>query len=85
VRARRCLVSQHVNHAAVREAIASSFKREAGFEVVGEGGWLKEARPMLEEVDVAVVDLGRILSKLGVHSRLQAAVFAARHGLVEIA
>jgi DNA-binding NarL/FixJ family response regulator len=39
---------------------------------------------MLEEVDVAVVDLGRILSKLGVHSRLQAAVFAARHGLVEI-
>jgi DNA-binding NarL/FixJ family response regulator len=39
---------------------------------------------MLGEVDVAVVDLGRILSKLGVHLRLQAAVFAARHGLVEI-
>jgi DNA-binding NarL/FixJ family response regulator len=25
-----------------------------------------------------------ILSKLGVHSRLQALLFAARHGLVEI-
>lgn len=59
-----------INHATVREAIASSFKREAGFEVLG-GGSLKEARPMLEEVDVAVVALVLLLSKLGLQSRVQ--------------
>ena len=52
------------DHAAVREAIASSFEREGGFEVVGQAASLSEAREMLgaqpvaEQVDVAVVDLG---------------------------
>lgn len=48
------------DHATVREAIASAFEREAGFEVVGQAGSLAEARQMLEAepVDVAVVDLG---------------------------
>jgi signal transduction histidine kinase/DNA-binding NarL/FixJ family response regulator len=45
------------DHAAVREAVASAFDREPGFEVVGQAGSLAEARGMLEEVDVAVVDL----------------------------
>jgi DNA-binding NarL/FixJ family response regulator len=46
------------DHAAVREAIAAMFGRAAGFAVVGQAGSLAEARPMLEDVDVAVVDLG---------------------------
>jgi PAS domain S-box-containing protein len=45
------------DHAAVREAIAAAFRREPDFEVVGEAGTLAEARGMLNEVDVAVVDL----------------------------
>ena len=49
------------DHAAVREAVAASFEREAGFEVVGQAGSLGAARRLLAEgvpVDVAVVDLG---------------------------
>src|SRR3712207_3750928 len=49
------------DHAAVREAVAASFQREAGFEVVGQAGSLGAARRLLAEgipVDVAVVDLG---------------------------
>src|SRR5215218_5563932 len=50
------------DHASVRDAIASSFEGEAGFEVVGQAASLAQARTMLEEtgqrVDVAVVDLG---------------------------
>src|SRR5918995_297705 len=49
------------DHAAVREAVAASFEREAGFEVVGQAGSLAAARRLLAEgipVDVAVVDLG---------------------------
>jgi DNA-binding NarL/FixJ family response regulator/two-component sensor histidine kinase len=50
------------DHATVRDAIASSFEGEAGFEVVGQAASLAQARTMLEEtgqrVDVAVVDLG---------------------------
>lgn len=46
------------DHAAVREAIAAAFRREPDFEVVGEAGTLAEARGMLNEVDVALVDLG---------------------------
>jgi DNA-binding NarL/FixJ family response regulator len=41
----------------VRQAIASAFGREEDFEIVGETGSLREARGMLEDVDVAVVDL----------------------------
>ena len=50
------------DHASFRDAIASSFEGEAGFEVVGQAASLAQARTMLEEtgqrVDVAVVDLG---------------------------
>jgi PAS domain S-box-containing protein len=58
------------DHAAVREAIASSFEREAGFEVVGQAASLAQARRIIgaepgeepenlsEPVDVAVIDLG---------------------------
>lgn len=52
------------DHASVREAIASSFEQEPGFEVSGQAASLAEAREMLEAsgdarpVDVAIVDLG---------------------------
>jgi DNA-binding NarL/FixJ family response regulator/signal transduction histidine kinase len=46
------------DHTAVREAIAAMFERTAGFEVVGQASSLEEARSMLGDVDVAVVDLG---------------------------
>jgi two-component system nitrate/nitrite response regulator NarL len=49
------------DHTAVRESLASTFEREAGFNVVGQAESLAEARQMLHEaepVDVAVVDLG---------------------------
>src|SRR5919107_1557932 len=49
------------DHAAIREALASTFERE-GFEVVGQAGSIAEARGMLEDsehpIDVALIDLG---------------------------
>lgn len=46
------------DHAAVRQAIAAMFEREPDFRVVGQAGSLAEARAMLQDVDVAVLDLG---------------------------
>jgi PAS domain S-box-containing protein len=46
------------DHAAVREAIASAFERDAGFEIAGQAASLREARGMLRNIDVAVLDLG---------------------------
>ncbi|MDQ3965565.1 MAG: PAS domain S-box protein, partial [Actinomycetota bacterium] len=49
------------DHATVRDALASSFEGEAGFEVVVQAASLAEARRMLKEagpVEVAVIDLG---------------------------
>jgi PAS domain S-box-containing protein len=46
------------DHASVRQAIAAAFERETGFEVVGQASSLAEARTMLAEVDVAILDLG---------------------------
>ncbi|MEA2468978.1 MAG: hypothetical protein QOJ57_3104, partial [Thermoleophilaceae bacterium] len=46
------------DHTAVREAIAGMLAREPGLEVVGQAASLAEARTMLADVDVAVVDLG---------------------------
>ena len=50
------------DHASFREATASVFEREPGFEVVEQAGSLAEVRKMLEEgaseADVALVDLG---------------------------
>jgi DNA-binding NarL/FixJ family response regulator/anti-sigma regulatory factor (Ser/Thr protein kinase) len=49
------------DHASVREALASTFEREEGFEVVGQAGSMAETRRMVEEmqqtIDVAVIDL----------------------------
>jgi DNA-binding NarL/FixJ family response regulator len=46
------------DHTAVREAIASAFQRDAGFDIAGQAASLAEARGMLDDVDVAVLDLG---------------------------
>jgi PAS domain S-box-containing protein len=46
------------DHAAVREAIAAMFDRAPGFAVVGEAASMAEARPLLPDADVAVIDLG---------------------------
>jgi DNA-binding NarL/FixJ family response regulator len=50
------------DHATIREALASAFEQEVGFEVVGQAGSLAQARRMLEEAeqqaDVALIDLG---------------------------
>jgi DNA-binding NarL/FixJ family response regulator len=46
------------DHAAVRQALAATFRQERGFRVVGQAGSLAEARGVLEGVDVAVIDLG---------------------------
>jgi DNA-binding NarL/FixJ family response regulator len=46
------------DHAAVREAIAAMLEREPDLEVVGQAASLAEARGLLDDVDVAVLDLG---------------------------
>ena len=49
------------DHTSIREALASTFQSQEGFAVVEQAGSLAEARRMLEEVeevDVAVLDLG---------------------------
>jgi DNA-binding NarL/FixJ family response regulator len=46
------------DHATVRDALASTFEEEQSLEVVAQAGSLAEARRMLGEIDVAVVDLG---------------------------
>lgn len=56
--ASKTLVLLVEDHVAVRQAIAAMFEREPDFEVVGQAGSLAEARTMLVDVDVAIVDLG---------------------------
>jgi DNA-binding NarL/FixJ family response regulator/GAF domain-containing protein len=46
------------DHTAVRQAIAAMFEREADFTVAGQARSLAEARELLDDVDVAVLDLG---------------------------
>lgn len=46
------------DHAAVRQAIAGMFQQQADLDVVGQAASLAEARGMLQDLDVAVVDLG---------------------------
>jgi DNA-binding NarL/FixJ family response regulator len=46
------------DHADVREEIAAELAAEADFEIVGQAATLARAREMLEDVDVAIVDLG---------------------------
>jgi DNA-binding NarL/FixJ family response regulator len=54
-------------------------------QALGEG---LESKEIAEKLNITVeterTHMVNILHKLGVHSRLQALVFAARHGLVEI-
>jgi DNA-binding NarL/FixJ family response regulator len=81
------------DHAAVREAIAAMFGRAVGFDVVGQAATLAEARTMLEDVDVAVVDLGLpdgfggdLIKELrAVNPRAQALVLSAGLDRQEIA
>jgi DNA-binding NarL/FixJ family response regulator/PAS domain-containing protein len=46
------------DHLAVREAIAAAFDARHGFSIVGQAATMAEARGMLDDVDVAIVDLG---------------------------
>src|SRR3954468_20785480 len=46
------------DHAAVREAIAQAFERQAGLRVVGQAASLAEGRALLDGVHSGVVDLG---------------------------
>ena len=81
------------DHATVREAIASAFASEPGIRVVGQAASLAEARSKLEQVDVAVVDLGlpdgyggdliRELSEVNPHA--QALVLSASLDRAEVA
>ncbi|HEV7460965.1 MAG TPA: LuxR C-terminal-related transcriptional regulator [Solirubrobacteraceae bacterium] len=73
------------DHAAVREAIAAMFERDADFEVCRQAASLAEARAMLEGIDVAVVDLrlpdgygGDLIAELlAVNRHAQALVLSA--------
>jgi PAS domain S-box-containing protein len=83
------------DHASFRQAAASIFEREAGFEVVGQAGSLAEARRMLEQEppDVAVIDLvlpdgygwDLIKELRASNRRTQALVLTAELGRAEIA
>jgi PAS domain S-box-containing protein len=81
------------DHVAVRESLAGAFAREAGFDVVGQAASLSEARALVADVDVAVVDLGlpdgdgaELISELRqLHPRVQALVLTASVDRAEIA
>jgi PAS domain S-box-containing protein len=81
------------DHASLRQAVAAVFDREPGFAVVGQAGSLAEARGMLEEADLAVVDLtlpdghGEALIKemREVNPRAQALVLSAYPDRAEVA
>ena len=83
------------DHASFRQAAASVFEREAGFEVVGQAGSLAEARKMLEQgpPDVAVIDLilpdgygwDLIKELRAANRRTQALVLTAELGRAEVA
>jgi PAS domain S-box-containing protein len=80
------------DHTVVREAIAGMLSRERDLEVVGQAASLAEARPMLGDVDVAVVDLalpdgygGDLIAELReANPRAQALVLSASLGPAEI-
>jgi PAS domain S-box-containing protein len=55
--ARKARILLVEDHAAVRQAIAGMFQQQADLDVVGQAASLAEARGMLRDVDVAVVDL----------------------------
>ena len=45
------------DHTAIRQALTFLFEQQQDFTVVGQAGSVAEARPMFEDVDVAIVDL----------------------------
>jgi PAS domain S-box-containing protein len=53
-RARVLLVD---DHAAIREALANAFAADDGLVVVGQAGSLAEARQLLDDVDIAIIDI----------------------------
>ena len=72
-----------------REAHASieqiTLREREVLQALGEGLSNKEIAAKLHvSVDTERTHMMNILNKLGVHSRLQALLFAARHGLIEI-
>jgi PAS domain S-box-containing protein len=83
------------DHASFRQAAASIFEREAGFEVMGQAGSLAEAKKILEQgaPDVAVIDLvlpdgygwDLIKELRTANRRAQALVLTAELGRAEIA
>jgi PAS domain S-box-containing protein len=81
------------DHSTVREAIASAFERDAGFDVVGQAATHAEARDLLDDVEVAVVDLGLpdgyggdLIRELGeVNPRAQALVLSATLDRADVA
>src|SRR5215211_1492893 len=46
------------DHLSIRQALAHMLNLEPGFTVVAQAGSLAEAREVLEEVDVVILDLG---------------------------
>jgi DNA-binding NarL/FixJ family response regulator len=56
--ARRIRVLLVEDHTSVRQALATAFQQEEDFEAVAQAGSVAEAREMLEDVDVAIIDLG---------------------------
>jgi DNA-binding NarL/FixJ family response regulator len=69
-----------------RESIEQLTRREIQvLEALAEGLTNKEIAERLHmSVDTERTHMMNILNKLGVHSRLQALLFAARHGLIEL-
>jgi PAS domain S-box-containing protein len=80
------------DHVAVREAFASAFARDSRFDIVGEAGSLAEARPLLDRLDIAIVDLalpdgsgGELIADLRlVNPRAEALVLSATVDRAEI-
>jgi DNA-binding NarL/FixJ family response regulator len=77
---------QRAHDEEVRHAMGSLTPREREvLQALAEGlSDMEMAQRLYISVGTARNHVARILSKLGVHSRLQALVFAARHGVVKI-
>jgi DNA-binding NarL/FixJ family response regulator len=81
------------DHAVVRQSLASAFEAESMMEVVGEAASLAEARAMLDDVDVVVLDLGlpdgfggELIDDLhAVNRRADALVLSATLDMAELA
>jgi DNA-binding NarL/FixJ family response regulator len=81
------------DHTGVRDSIAAMFEHEPDLDVVAQAASLAEARGMLHDVDVAILDLGlpdgyggELIGELrDVNPRAQAIVLSASLDPVEIA